>query len=99
MKIEYKKVESSPTRFVEILPSVLMNSSGQPCALGLMVIDSESKEALVCPLRDSNAVAAFLLALTTAAALAFSTEEMDAAMEAIAKDNSTSEASAKGLLN
>lgn len=99
MHVTYERVEIGPTRFIEIVPTVLMDGNNQPCSMGLMVIDPESKGSSVCILEDPEAVARFMLALTRAATFAFSMAEVDAAMAILLKAESVSEASAKDLLN
>ena len=100
MKTEYKKVDAGRMRYVEISPGVVMDAKDdKPLGLGLMVIGADGADTLVCPLQNPEEVAEFLIAVTVAAGIAFSTEAVDAAINIITKAKAAEEASSKGLPN
>ena len=100
LKTEYRKVIPARMRFVTISPGVAMDATtDKPLGLGLMVIGSEGDDTLVHPLRNPEEVAEFLISLTTAAAIAFSSEEVAAAIDIISKAKAAEDTPSGGLPN
>ena len=100
LKTEYSKVKPGKMRCVTISPGVAMDATtDEPLGLGLMVIGAKGADTLVHPLRNPEEVAEFLIAVTTAAGIAFSTEAVDAALVTMTNAKSAEDASAESLPN